>query len=133
MNITKDMISELIKNINEAENSRPNQTVEETITTIDSVLASDCEGRSNNEPYHDRETERQFERLLFSQMPDYNRTIGRTIIDPPHASFEWILRGTINGKQVEAHGCSVIECNEDGLLQRYTVYVDPAQLPLQLG
>ena len=130
MNVTREMINDLISNLNEAENSRPHNSIEETISAIDALCDPDCEGRSNNEPFHNREMERQFEKLLFSRIPDYVRTIGRTIIDPPYASFEWILRGTIDDKQVEVHGCSVFECNDDGLLKRYTVYVDPAQLPL---
>jgi hypothetical protein len=133
MNITRNMISELIKNINEAENSRPHHTVEETIAAIDSVCAPDFEVRSNKGPFHDRETERQFEKWLFTSMPDYNRTIERTIIDPPYATFEWIVRGTIDDKRVEIHGCSVIECNDGGLLKRGTVYVDTDQFPSQPG
>ena len=129
MDITKDMIRKLIKNINEAENSRPRHTVGETIAAIDSVCAPDFEGRLNNEPFHDRETERQVEKWLFTSIPDYNRTIERTIIDPPYAAFEWIMRGTIDDKRVEVHGCSVAECNEDGLAKRGTVYADTAQLP----
>ena len=123
------MISELLKKLNEAENSRPHNTVEETIAAIDSVLAPDFECRTNKEPFHDRETERQFEKWLFTNIPDYNRTIGRTVIDPPYVAFEWIMRGTIDDKRVEVHGCSVAECNEDGLAKRGTLYVDTAQLP----
>jgi len=131
MKITRTMISELIKNINEAENSRPHHTVEETIAAIDSVCAPDFEGRLNKEPFHDRETERQAEKWLFTSIPDYHRTIERTIIDPPYAAFEWIMRGTFDDKRVEIHGCSVLECNEDGLLKRGTVYVDTTQFPSQ--
>ena len=129
MSITRNMISELIENINEAENSRPYHTVEETIAAIDSVCAPDFEGSLNKEPFHNRETERQTEKWLFNMIPDYHRTIGRTIIDPPYASFEWTMTGTIDDKDVEIHGCSILECDENGLLKRGTVYSDTAQLP----
>ena len=68
MEITRDMIKKLIKNINDAENSRPNHTVEDTIAAIDSVCAPDFEVRSNNGAYHDRKTERQFENWLFTRI-----------------------------------------------------------------
>jgi hypothetical protein len=123
------MINELLKNLNEAENSRPHRSIEETIAAIDSVCAPDFEGRFNNEPLHDRETERQAEKRLFAMMPDYQRTLERVVVDPPYAAFEWIIRGTLNDRHTTIHGCSVIECNEDGLLKRGTVYFDAAQIP----
>jgi hypothetical protein len=130
MTVTRNMIEELLKNLNTAENSRPNYTVEETIKAIDTVCAPDFEGKLNKEPFHDRETERQGERLLFTIIPDYHRTIEQTIIDPPYAAFEWKISGTLNGTPSEINGCSIIECNEDGLLKRGTVYMDTSQLPL---
>ena len=131
MDITRDMIQKLLKNINDAENSRPHHTVEETISAIDSICAPDFEFRRNKGPFNNRETLREFEKWLFTIIPDYNRTIGQTIIDPPYFSFEWIMRGTIDNKGVEIHGCSMLECNEDGLLKRGTVYVDTTQFPTQ--
>jgi hypothetical protein len=129
MSVTKNMIEELIRKLNKAENSRPSSTVEATIAAIDTVCAPDFEGRSNKEPFHDRETERQGERMLFNTIPEYHRTIGRRIIDPPFAAFEWKISGTLNGAPIEINGCSVLECNDDGLLRRGTVYVDTAQFP----
>ena len=68
MAVTRIMIEELIRKINEAENSRPNCTVEETIAACDVICAPDFEGRLNSEPFHDRETERQGERMLFTSL-----------------------------------------------------------------
>ena len=129
MTVTKTMIENLIDKLNAAENTRPNSTVEETIANIDAVCAPDFQGRLNNQPFHDRETERQGERMLFSMIPDYHRTIGRKVIDPPYVAFEWIITGTLNGEPIESVGCSVGECSEDGLLKEGTVYCDTAQVP----
>jgi len=129
MDITRDMIKKMLQNLNAAENSRPHSTVEETIAAIDAVCAPDFKVSHNNMSFHDREKERELEKWLFTMIPDYNRTIELTIIDPPHVAFEWIIRGTVDNKQVEIYGCSVIECSEDGLFKRGTGYVDPAQFP----
>jgi hypothetical protein len=129
MSVTRSMIEDLIKRLNGAENTRPDSTVEETIAAIDKVCAPDFEGRINKEPFHDRETERQGERLLFNMIPDYHRTITRRIIEPPFAAIEWMISGTLNGVPTEMQGCSVLECNDDGLLRRGIVYIDTAQFP----
>jgi len=127
MDITKSMISEWIKKLNEAENSRPHRTVEETIAAIDSLMAPDSKFRYNKEPFHDRKTERKGEKVLFTMISDYHRTLETIIIDPPYAAFEWIMTGTISGKRIEIHACSVLECNTDGLFKQGTVYIDNAQ------
>ena len=129
MTVTRNMIKELLRKLNEAENSRPNCTVEETIAALDAVCAPDFQGRVNNQPFHDRETERQGERMLFTVIPDYHRTIGRMVIDPPFVAFEWKITGTRNGAPIEVQGCSIGEINEQGLLRRGTVYLDTAQFP----
>ena len=129
MTVTKTMIENLIDKLNTAENTRPDCTVEETIANIDAVCAPDFQGRINNQPFHDRENERQGERMLFSMIPDYHRAIGRKVIDPPYVAFEWIITGTVNGELIETVGCSVGECSEDGLLKTGTVYVDMTQMP----
>ena len=129
MAVTRIMIEELVRKLNEAENSRPNTTVEETVAAIDAVCAPDFQGRLNNQPFHDREIERQGERMLFTVIPDYHRTIGQTVIDPPFVAFEWKITGSHNDTTIEMQGCSIGEINEDGLLKRGTVYVDTAQFP----
>lgn len=127
MAITRSMIEELIRKLNEAENSRPNCTVEETVAAIDAVCAPDFEGRTNSQTFHDRETERQGERMLFSMVPDYHRNIEQVIIDPPFAAFTWRVRGTSRGKAIDVQGCSVCEINTEGKLRRGSVYSDSAQ------
>jgi hypothetical protein len=129
MAVTRKIIEELLRKLTEAENSRPNCTVEETIAAIDAVCAPDFQGRLNNQPFHDRETERHGERMLFTTIPDYHRTITRTIIDPPFVAFEWEITGTRNGVPSEVQGCSLGEIDENGLLRRGTVYLDTAQSP----
>jgi hypothetical protein len=129
MAVTRKMIKGLLRKLNEAENSRPNRTVEETIAAIDAVCTPDSQGRLNNQPFHDRETERQNERMLFTAIPDYHRTIGLTVIDPPFVAFEWKIEGTHNDAPIEVQGCSIVEINEKGLLRRGTVYLDTAQFP----
>ena len=47
MTIDRKLIEELIKQLNEAENRRPNISVEETIAGIDAIMAEDVEGWSN--------------------------------------------------------------------------------------
>jgi hypothetical protein len=129
MAVTRNMIEHLLRKLNEAENSRPNCTVEETVAAIDAVCAPDFQGRLNNQPFHDRETERQGEKMLLTGILDYHRTIGLTVIDPPFVAFEWKIEGTRNDAPVEVQGCSIAEVNGDGLLRRGTVYLDTAQLP----
>jgi hypothetical protein len=118
------MIEELIRKINEAENMRPGATVEETIAAIDAVCARDFQGRLNGGEFHDRATERQGERMLFSSLPDYQRSIEMKIIDPPFAAFEWTITATRSAVPVNIKGCSIVECDEDGMLRRGMVFVD---------
>ena len=127
MAVTRSMIEELIRKLNEAEKSRPNCNVEETIAAIDTVCAPDFEGRHNSEPFHNRETERQGERMLFSMIPDYHRDIEQVIIDPPFVAFTWRIRRTARGKAIDAQGCSVDEISTEGKLRRGSVYSDSAQ------
>ena len=127
MAVTREMIEEAIRNLNQAENSRPNSTVEDTIAAVDAVCAPDFQGRLNNQPFHDRETERQSERMLFNMITDYHRDIEQTIIDPPFVAFTWRIKGTARGKAIDAQGCSVGEISTEGKLRRGSVYSDSAQ------
>lgn len=126
--VTREMINNLIQRLNEAENSRPNLSVEDTILRIDAVCAPDFQGQLNRSSFHDREMERQTEKRLFGICPDYHRTIDQVVIDPPFVAFEWTMTGTFNGVPREIRGCSVGECDERGLLRRGSVYMDMAQL-----
>lgn len=128
MTVTRKMIEELIQKINKAENIRPHSTIEETVSAIDAVCAPDFKGSLNGGPLHDREAERQSETMLFSMLIDYHRSIGKVIIDPPFAAFEWAISGTVKGIPIKVNGCSVIECDEKGMLRLGRVYVDTTQL-----
>ena len=110
MIVTKTMIENLIDKLNAAENNRPNSTVEETMASIDAVCAPDFQGRLNNQPFHDREAERQAEKMLFTMIPDYRRIIERKIINPPYVAFEWTMTGTVRwspkiGQVVKVESC----------------------------
>lgn len=129
MAVTRSMIEDLIKRLNEAENSRPNVTVDETIARVDAVMADDVEGWTNGVYKPNREAERQGERLLLGAMADYHRDIERVVIDPPFAAFTWRIKGASWGKQLEVVGCSVFEVNSKGKARRYWMYVDTAQWP----
>jgi hypothetical protein len=87
--VTRTQIENLIRRINEAENARPIRTVEETIADIDTLMEAGVEGWTNGEHHPNRSVEREFERALFGLLDDYHRDIGRILIDPPFASFEW--------------------------------------------
>jgi len=128
MTIDRKLIEELIKQLNEAENRRPNISVEETIAGIDAVMAADFEGWANGVHVPNRETGRQSERMLFESIADYHRDIEQVIIDPPFTAFTWRIRGTLGDKVREVHGCSVMEVNAEGKFQRGWVYFDSAQV-----
>ena len=68
--------------------------------------------------------------MLFSTMADYQRSVGIKIIDPPFAAFEWTITATRNGVPVKMKGCSMVECDEDGMLRRGMVFVDESQLAI---
>ena len=127
MTIDRSRIEGVLKQLNEAENRRPNISVEETIAGIDAVMAADVEGWHNGVHHPNRDAERQTERVLFESIADYHRVIEQVIIDPPFVAFTWIARGTAGDKAIEAHGCSVLEVNAEGKIQRGWVYFDPAQ------
>jgi hypothetical protein len=133
MAVTREMIEELLRKLNEAENNRPNTTVEETIAAVDTVMAEDVEGWNPQGHVPNRETERQTERWLFGLISDYHRTILRKIIDPPYVAFDAKITGTLNNSPFEFKGCSILECNEEGKIQRYWVYLDTAQLQALTG
>ena len=48
------------------------------------------------------------------------------IIDPPHAAITWTIRGTFQGQAIAAPGCSNFEFNDEGRVQRYWMYFNPA-------
>ena len=129
MTISRAGIEETLKGINDAENSRPNVSVDEIITRVDALMADDVEGWHNGVHKPNREAERQVERMLFGAMADYHRDFDKVVVDPPYAAFNWTMKGTFGGKSLEMLGCSILEINDDGKIQRYWLYADSAQMP----
>ncbi|MHA1472063.1 MAG: hypothetical protein ACTSQW_03070 [Promethearchaeota archaeon] len=109
MAVTREIIEETLKKLNEAENNRPNTTVEETIAGIDAVSAVDVEGWKNGVHAPNREAERQGERVLFGIMADYHRDFEKVIIDPPYVAVTWKITGTWGDKPAELVGCSIMD------------------------
>jgi len=127
--IDRSRIEEVLNSLNEAENRRPNVSVEETIAGIDAVMAADVEGWKNGVVHvPNRDAERQTERVLFTLIADYHRDFERVIIDPPFAVVTWRIRGTAGDRTKEMHGCSVFEINAEGKIRRYWLYLDSAQV-----
>ncbi|MBI1194132.1 MAG: hypothetical protein GC205_13315 [Bacteroidetes bacterium] len=122
---TREQIASALRNLNAAENARPETGVEVVSTKIDAIMAPDVEGWRNGVYVPDRATEREVERKSFGALTDYHRTIERTIIDPPFASIGWTIRGTFEGKEVSAPGSSIFEFNDSGRVQRYWMHFNP--------
>lgn len=120
----RDEIAEMLRRLNEIENRRPHQSVDETIAGIDSVMAHEVEGWTNGVHTPNREAERQTERVLFAVLADYHRTFDRVIIEPPLASVAWTITATANGTPVSAPGCTNFEIDENGKIRRYWLYLD---------
>jgi hypothetical protein len=121
---SRSEVAEVLRQLNDIENRRPELSVDETIAGIDSVMADDVEGWSNGVHVPNREAERQNERMIFGVLADYHRTFDRVIIEAPLASVAWTITATANDTPISATGCSNFEINENGKIQRYWLYVD---------
>lgn len=128
MPIGRAVVEKTLKSLNEAENSRPRSSVEETVARIDAVMAENVEGWHNGVHVPNREAERQGERALFGVMTDYHRDFEQVVIDPPFAAFTWKIKTTVRGKSLEVLGCSVGELDDNGKIRRYWLYIDSAQM-----
>ena len=124
--LSKETIKRALLRLNAAENSRPTSTVEQTSDRIDAVMAPDVHGWRNGSPVASRAEEREAERIGFGALTDYHRDFEHLIIDAPMACITWAIRGTFGGRDVLAQGTSVFEFRDDGLIQRYWMYVNPA-------
>jgi hypothetical protein len=123
--ISRDAIMAALQRLNLAENNRPNCTVEEISVKIDAIMAPDVEGWRNGVYVPSRAVEREVEKKSFGSLPDYHRTFDRVIIEPPLACIGWTIRGSFQGRKVEAPGCSNFEFNAQGRVQRYWMYFNP--------
>ncbi len=124
--VSRDDIVAALRRLNEAENSRPLSTVEAISAAIDKIMAPDVEGWRNGIHFPTRESEREIEKKAFGALADYNRQFELMIIEPPRAALTWTIRGSFRGQQVSAPGCSNFEFNDDGRVQRYWMYFNPA-------
>lgn len=123
--IGREAMEDALRRLNEAENARPETGVEAVSAKIDKIMAEDVEGWRNGAHVPSRAAEREVEKKAFGALADYNRTVERTIIDPPMASTGWTIRGSFDGREVCAPGCSQFEFNEEGRVQRYWMYFNP--------
>lgn len=123
--VTRETIEATLRQLNEAENGRPQATVEETSARIDKVMSADVHGWRNGVLFPNRAAERDAERIGFGALEDYHRDFDLLVIEPPLASIGWTIRGTFRGRKVEATGASIFEFGDDGLVRRYWMYVDP--------
>ena len=124
--LSRESIESVLRQMNEAENSRPQSTVEETIARIDAVMAGDVQGWANGVHVPNRAAERDRERVIFGRMADYHREFDLMLVDPPRACVRWTVRGTVQGMEIVASAVSILELNEDGLVRRYWMHFDPA-------
>jgi predicted ester cyclase len=128
--IGREAIERALRALNAAENSLPRATVDAVISAIDQTMSRDVQGWMNGEHRPNREAERTIERLLFTDLPDYHRSIERLIIDPPFAAIAWKMSGTSRSldRPVEVSGCSQFQFDDDGQIARYWIYVDQSWL-----
>src|SRR3546814_10220163 len=90
--VSRETIESRLRQLNEAENSRPHATVEEVRAGIDKVMAPDVHGWRGGTPVSNRAAEREVERVAFGTLTDYHRTFDILLIEPPYASLRWTLR-----------------------------------------
>ncbi len=124
--VSRETIERALRALNAAENNRQNTSVEDVSARIDAIMAPDVEGWKAGVHVPNRAAEREQERAGFSALPDYHRDFHVMIIDPPFACIRWTIKGTAKGKPVVAPGASIFEFNEDGLVCRYWMHIDPA-------
>ena len=89
-------------------------------------MAPDVQGWRNGVHFPSREAEREIEKRAFGARADYNRQFELMIIDPPLDCITWTIRGSFQGQEVRAPGCSNFEFNDEGRVSRYWMYFNPA-------
>lgn len=126
--VSREQIENLIRRLNEVENARPSRTVEETVADIGKLIAHNAEGWINGQRLESIAAEREIERALYGILDDYHRDILRIVVDPPFASFSWVLRSV--KRNLESSGCSIIEVNDAVQILRSWMFFDPAPFKL---
>lgn len=123
--VNRETIERVLAALNAAENALSETGVEGVSSSIDKLMSPAVEGWRNGVHFPSRQAERDLEKRAFGSLPDYQRTIERTIIDPPFAATGWTIRGSFEGKPVCAPGSSHFEFSEDGLIRRYWMNFNP--------
>ena len=124
--VSRQTIEDALRRLNAAENARPHSTVEETSAGIDKVMSPKVHGWRNGVHVPDRAGERAAEKIGFGALADYHRDLHRIVIEPPMACMDWTIQGSFNGKAVVARGSSIFRFGEDGLVEEYWMYTNPA-------
>lgn len=124
--VSRETIESRLRQLNAAENSRPNVSVEDVSAGIDKVMAPDVHGWRGSVHVPNRAAEREVERAAFGALHDYNRTFDILVIEPPFASLRWTIRGTHQGQEIVATGASFFKFNDEGLVSEYWMHIDPA-------
>lgn len=124
--VTREQIEKTLRQLNDAENSRPGSTVEETSARIDKVMAPDVSGWRGSTFVPDRAAERTGEAVAFGALEDYHRDFDVMLIDPPYGAIRWTIKGSFQGNPIVAPGASVFEFTDEGLVKKYWMHIDPA-------
>jgi hypothetical protein len=124
--VTREQIQNLIRRLNEIENTRSAHTVDEIVADLSALMAADIEGWANGKHFPSRSAADELDRALFQLVDDYYRDIEHIVIDPPFVSFGWRMRSVKHN--LEGPGCTIMEVDEAGLMLRFWMYFDPAPL-----
>ncbi len=122
--VTRELIQNQIRRLNEIENNRPNLSADKIAAKLSALLAENIEGWINGKHISGRSTVDELDRALYELVDDYHRDINRLVIDPPFVSFGWCIKSA--KLNIEAQGCSIVEFDGAGLQVRFWMYFDPA-------
>ena len=120
----REQILNALRRLNQAENLGPHGSAKQKSLGIDAIMSPDVHGWRNSVFVPNRQSERDAERDLFTRCADYHRDFDLIIIEPPQATIGWTIRGTVDGREIVAPGCSIFELGSDGLVRRYWLYAD---------
>lgn len=121
MPVTRESIELALRALNDAENSG-SMTAAEKSAAIDGVFAADAHGWANGADRGGRDAERQFEAVLFSSFPNYQRQFEEVIVDPPRASVRWRVTGSSEAMEVDLSGATFFDFDEDGKIKESWLY-----------
>jgi len=122
--MSREQIENLIRRLNEVENSRPTRSADEIVEGLSELLAENVEGWVNGKHLSGRAAADELDRGLYELVDDYHRVIDHLVIDPPFVSIDWCMKSVRHN--LEGLGCSIMEVDEAGLILRFWMYFDPA-------